>query len=315
MRMKRLISAVTACVLLCGTVISVHAAEETYPTKETLQTSYDSADAAEYAEQVAILVNKERAAYGLQPLKVSPKLSEAANIRAGELKTSFSHTRPDGTSCFTAMDELGITYRAAAENIAYGQRNPESVMNAWMNSSGHRANILSDKMEYIGIGAVYREGVWYWSQFFAASEVLSEGAYLPGENNAAISTTAKPVTTTQQTTTTTRPAVTTEQTSTDRPVTTTTYTATEMPASTQTTASYVTTTAVQTTAVAQSTESATVTQTTTCPPDVPDEIITTCQSTVITDCITVVTRPAFSFPSSGGCFTVGGGAVVVIYPK
>lgn len=191
-----------ACFLVYGTAFSVHAAGFRNSLPETVTVSYDSSKLVEYAEQVAVLVNEERTAYGLQPVRISPILSEAANIRAGELKNKFSHTRPNGTDCFTAMSELGIKYRAAAENIAYGQKNPESVMNAWMNSSGHRANILNENMEYIGVGVFYQDGVYYWSQFFAASNNLSNDAYLPGENGNAVvtspsTTTAKPITTEQ----------------------------------------------------------------------------------------------------------------------
>lgn len=242
--MKKIISAIMACVLVSGIALNVHAADFRSPLQEVGTVSYDSSQLAEYAEQVAVLVNKERSAYGLQPVKVSPILSEAANIRAGELKDSFSHTRPNGTSCFTAMSELGIQYRSAAENIAYGQKTPEIVMNAWMNSSGHRANILNEKMEYIGVGVIYRNGVYYWSQFFAVSNSLSNGAYLPGEKEDTVSpsvttaprpvttipvaSTAKPITTDQistasKPTTTSRPASSAEPievTTASKPVTT-----------------------------------------------------------------------------------------------
>lgn len=209
--MKKIISAIIACVLVSGTAFNVHAIDFGHSLQEVTAASYDSSKLAEYAEQVAVLVNKERDAYGLQPVKVSPLLSEAATIRAGELKENFSHTRPNGTSCFTAMSELDIQYKAAAENIAYGQKNPESVMNAWMNSSGHRANILSEKMEYIGVGVIYRDGVYYWSQFFAASNNLSNGAYLPGETEDTV-TTPLPITT--------QPLITTQATTTVKPITT-----------------------------------------------------------------------------------------------
>lgn len=218
--MKKIISAIIACVLVSGITFNVHAADFRSSLQEVKAVSYDSSQLAEYAEQVAVLVNKERITYGLQPVKVSPLLSEAANIRAGEIKENFSHTRPNGTSCFTAMSELEIQYRSAAENIAYGQKNPESVMNAWMNSSGHRANILNEKMEYIGVGVFYQNGVYYWSQFFAVSNSLSNGAYIPGENEDTVHpsfiTTTQPLTTTQVTTT----AKPIEVTTTNKPVTT-----------------------------------------------------------------------------------------------
>lgn len=116
--------------------------------------------------QVFSLVNSERAKYGLSPLTYDSTLQEAADIRAVEIKSLFSHTRPNGQSCFTALDEVGYSYRKAGENIAYGQRSAKEVMDAWMNSEGHRANILGD-YDYIGIGVYESGGVIYWSQFFA----------------------------------------------------------------------------------------------------------------------------------------------------
>lgn len=198
MKMKKVISAILTCVLIGGTAFGFHADGTRISLHEASAISYNDSELAEYAEQVAVLVNKERTANGLQPVRVSPALSEAANTRAEELQKNFSHTRPNGTSCFTAITERGITYRSVAENIAYGQRSPESVMDAWMNSSGHRANILNKNMEYIGVGVVYRNGIYYWSQFFAVSDDLADGAYLPDENTvpAPTATTAQPVITT-----------------------------------------------------------------------------------------------------------------------
>ena len=105
-----------------------------------------------YAAQVVSLVNAERAKHGLSALTMDSSVTAAAQVRAGELYRSFSHTRPDGRSCFTALREAGASYSGAGENIAYGQRSPEAVMQAWMNSSGHRANILSNKYTKIGVG-------------------------------------------------------------------------------------------------------------------------------------------------------------------
>ncbi len=254
--MKKIISAIMACILVSGTAFSAHAIDFRNFSQEVTSVSSDSSQLAEYAEQVAVLVNKERNAYGLQPVKVSPKLSEAANIRASELKENFSHTRPNGTSCFTAMSELEIQYRAAAENIAYGQKNPESVMNAWLNSSGHRANILNEKMEYIGVGVVYRDGVYYWSQFFAASNNLSNDAYLPGENKDTVppsfTTTTQPLTTTQLTTTA-KPVTTNQISTTSKPITTVQSTTSAKPIEVTTTMKPITTTSTQPIAAEQTT--------------------------------------------------------------
>ncbi len=120
-----------------------------------------------YADQVLQLVNAERAKGGLSPLSTTSALSSAANKRAEETVQSFSHTRPNGTSFSTVLAEYGISYRASGENIAYGQRSPQEVVTGWMNSPGHRANIMNSSFNKIGIG-VYQSsnGTIYWSQLF-----------------------------------------------------------------------------------------------------------------------------------------------------
>lgn len=121
-----------------------------------------------YAAQVVSLVNAERARQGLSALTVSTTVQQAAQTRAGELQTSFSHTRPSGASCFTALTEAGVSYARAGENIAYGQSTPEAVVQSWMSSSGHRANILSSSFTTIGIGCTVVNGTAYWAQLFTA---------------------------------------------------------------------------------------------------------------------------------------------------
>jgi uncharacterized protein YkwD len=183
MNAKKIISIITASAIITAAGLSTTAIkEENNLLISSAALSYENPELAEYAKQVAILVNRERSSYGLQPVKYSPLLSEAANVRSSELRKNFSHTRPNGTSCFTVLKEFDISYFSAAENIAYGQRNPEIVMNAWMNSSGHRANILSKNVEYIGVGVVYSNGIYYWTQLFASSDSISD-AYLPDKNN------------------------------------------------------------------------------------------------------------------------------------
>lgn len=107
------------------------------------------------------LVNKERKAAGLGEVAFSDELSAAALVRAKEIVRSFSHTRPNGTSCFTVLKESGITYRSAGENLAYGQKTANEVMNGWMNSSGHRANILNKNFSKVGIACYNFNGVKY----------------------------------------------------------------------------------------------------------------------------------------------------------
>ena len=103
---------------------------------------------------------------GLQPLLKHDGLMVAAAARARELSQRYSHTRPDGSECFTILWHLGIDYGYAGENIAMGQRPPEIVMNDWMNSSGHRANILNENYDCIGVGYTMVDGYPYWVQLF-----------------------------------------------------------------------------------------------------------------------------------------------------
>lgn len=126
------------------------------------------APSSDYATEVVRLVNIERTKNGLSPLTMTQNLNNAATVRANEIVTSFSHTRPDGTSCFTVLKDLGISYNACGENIAAGQRTPAEVVNAWMNSEGHRANILNSSFNKIGVGVVENSSSYgiYWSQMF-----------------------------------------------------------------------------------------------------------------------------------------------------
>ncbi|MBO5112581.1 MAG: hypothetical protein J6C12_04450 [Lachnospiraceae bacterium] len=119
------------------------------------------------AHQVVRLVNEERAKAGLPALAIDVNTEAAALVRAKEIKQSFSHTRPNGTQFATALKEQGVNYRGAGENIAWGQRTPKAVMQAWMNSDGHRANILNPKFTKIGVGH-YQDanGTNYWTQLF-----------------------------------------------------------------------------------------------------------------------------------------------------
>ena len=118
------------------------------------------------ADRVIELVNQERTSRGLQPLVKDDRLMVAAAARAKELSQRYSHTRPDGSECFTILWHLGIDYAYAGENIAMGQRTPEIVMNDWMNSSGHRANILNENYDCIGVGYTMVDGYPYWVQLF-----------------------------------------------------------------------------------------------------------------------------------------------------
>lgn len=126
----------------------------------------DSENDNSYASEVISLVNAERAKYNLAPLTTEKNLSAAALTRAKEIVQSFSHTRPDGTSFSTVLKEHGISYRISGENIAWGQRTPQEVVRGWMNSPGHRANILNERFTSIGVGYHIENGRTYWTQLF-----------------------------------------------------------------------------------------------------------------------------------------------------
>lgn len=121
--------------------------------------------------EVLSLVNSVRAENGLSALSWAEDLAAVARAHSADMisRGFFSHTNPDGLSPFDRLRNSGISYRTAAENIAYGQRSAEAVMNSWMNSSGHRANILNKNVTELGVGAVKSQnGTIYWTQMFIA---------------------------------------------------------------------------------------------------------------------------------------------------
>lgn len=119
--------------------------------------------------QVVQLVNAERAKRGLPPLAVHPGVTQVARAKSQDMRDRqyFSHTSPTYGSPFQMLKTFGITYRAAGENIAAGQPSPAAVMQGWMNSPGHRENILNPQYTHIGVGLAqggsYRT---YWTQLF-----------------------------------------------------------------------------------------------------------------------------------------------------
>ena len=123
-----------------------------------------SEDIHDYVFAVVDLVNEERAKENIPPVSLNRAATTAAQVRAEEAKKSFSHTRPNGTKCFTALAEADISYMAAGENLAGRIKTPEKVVDAWMNSPGHRKNIMNPKYSQIGVGYVSSGN--YWSQFF-----------------------------------------------------------------------------------------------------------------------------------------------------
>lgn len=137
---------------------SHHAAQPA--AKPAAQHAAKPAAQSSYAKQVVSLVNQERAKAGLKPLTSDSALSGMALDKAKDMinKNYFDHNSPTYGSPFDMMKSYGIRYTYAGENIAKGQRTPQEVMNGWMNSSGHRQNILSPNYTKIGVG--YYNGAW-----------------------------------------------------------------------------------------------------------------------------------------------------------
>ncbi|MEG1410554.1 MAG: CAP domain-containing protein [Terrisporobacter sp.] len=137
--------------------------------KPSQDTTTSNGDFSNFQQEVLRLVNVERSKRGLKPLKLNTKLSSVATTKSQDMvnKNYFSHTSPTYGSPFNMMKQFGISYSAAAENIAKGQTTPEQVMKSWMNSSGHRANILSANYTELGVGVAKSSNeTTYWTQMF-----------------------------------------------------------------------------------------------------------------------------------------------------
>ncbi len=140
--------------------------KEDTSSSEVVSEDKSDSGVSEYEKRVVELVNVERAKYGLPALKLNTELSAVARLKSQDMKDKnyFSHTSPTYGSPFDMMKKFGISYRTAGENIARGQRTPEEVVNGWMNSEGHRANILNSSFTEIGVGYVADGN--YWTQMF-----------------------------------------------------------------------------------------------------------------------------------------------------
>ncbi|ALP95506.1 SafA/ExsA family spore coat assembly protein [Intestinimonas butyriciproducens] len=126
----------------------------------------EDAAVTQYEQEVIRLVNEIRVQNGLSALTYNWELSRVARYKSQDMVDNryFSHTSPTYGTPFQMIRSFGLSYRSAGENIAYGQRTPQAVVNAWMNSSGHRANILSSSYTQIGVG--YVANGHYWTQMF-----------------------------------------------------------------------------------------------------------------------------------------------------
>lgn len=138
-------------------------------TEITTTTPPPSTSNGDYANEMLTLVNAERAKVGAAPLTLNSTLSSAANARAKEAAELFSHTRPNGSTCFTILGEFGLGYTAVGENIAAGYSSASATMHGWVTSPGHYSNIISEGFTEIGIGYYYDPTSTYghyWVQIF-----------------------------------------------------------------------------------------------------------------------------------------------------
>ncbi len=136
-----------------------------YPGQKINIPSLDSS-VLDYENEVIRLVNEIRVKNGLNALEADWELSRVARYKSQDMKDNnyFSHTSPVYGSPFEMIKNFGLSYKSAGENIAKGQTTPQAVVNAWMNSSGHRANILNKSYTKIGVG--YVKSGNYWTQMF-----------------------------------------------------------------------------------------------------------------------------------------------------
>ncbi|MET3321407.1 UNVERIFIED_ORG: putative YkwD family protein [Peribacillus simplex] len=136
------------------------------PEKNTDEKTETSSELSAFEQQVVKLTNAERAKQGLAALKIDTELSKVARLKSQDMKDKnyFDHNSPTYGSPFDMMKKFGISYTSAGENIAQGQKTPEEVVEAWMNSQGHRENIMNSSFTHIGVG--YVESGNYWTQQF-----------------------------------------------------------------------------------------------------------------------------------------------------
>ena len=150
--------------------VTANAAEASVSVSIEEENSYISFQDEAYQNEFLRRVNNERAKAGLKPVQLGDSShNNAAQERAEEIATVNSHVRPNGTKWYTVLSEYGVTDAAAGENAAWGSVSPEEVVNAWMNSEGHRANILDPEARAMGVGYYYNSSsAWghQWIQLF-----------------------------------------------------------------------------------------------------------------------------------------------------
>lgn len=141
------------------------------PSASNGQGSSDVAESniSQFEQEVIELTNEQRSQRGLAPLEIDEDTSGVARTKSADMRDQgyFSHNSPTYGSPFDMLSHYGVSYRGAGENIAAGQQTPEQVVNSWMNSDGHRANILNENFTHIGVGHVEGGSYGhYWTQLF-----------------------------------------------------------------------------------------------------------------------------------------------------
>ncbi len=153
---------------------------------------------ADKSSDVLDLINKERKAAGLKKVSLSEDLNRVAQLRAEEIVKNWSHTRPNGEEWKSAFADAGVSAAYRGENLAKGQYSAEKVVGDWMDSEGHRANILNKKFTKTGVASVVIDGVTYWVQVFAndvkttkktSTKAADSSSSNSGENQAVPATT------------------------------------------------------------------------------------------------------------------------------
>jgi uncharacterized protein YkwD len=159
-----LLTPVTAAGLVLAAQAAVGAPDDSLVAQSTA-----TQGVASYASQVVTLTNAQRTAHGCKALTVNSILTSVAYAHSKDMavRNYFSHNTPEGVSPFTRMTKAGYSWQMAAENIAAGYPTPKAVVDGWMNSPGHRANILNCKLKEIGVG-YYAGGSYryYWTEDF-----------------------------------------------------------------------------------------------------------------------------------------------------
>lgn len=141
-------------------------AQQQAPAEQTKEAAPATSEESAYEKKVLELTNQERAKAGVPALKLDVELSKVAREKSRDMQSKgyFDHNSPTYGSPFDMMKQFGISYTTAGENIAMGQQSPEEVVQAWMNSEGHRKNIMNANFTHLGVGHVADGN--YWTQMF-----------------------------------------------------------------------------------------------------------------------------------------------------